>query len=467
MAEIAVLLKDVSRFYKLYDSPKDRLREALHPFGKKLHRDFYALKNINLEVRKGEVLGIVGRNGSGKSTLLMIASRVIPPSSGQITVNGSVSAMLELGAGMNPDFDGIQNIYFGGIMLGLSRETMKQRMDEIIAFADIGEFIRQPLKTYSAGMKARLGFALAVSVQPEILIIDEVLAVGDELFRRRCNAKIDELIKAGCTVLFVSHSVNSIIEVCSRVILLDNGELILEGSPKLVTMNYQRLLFAAPGTCHRIREEILRLNRDENHKKEFSDDLLPEASDPGHTPAIASPPIPAGLKEADLKQEAFFVSGFVPKSTVESKYYDVDISDVHVQTVDGRWVNMLVMDEEYVFSFKVRFRREWDNVNFVMAIHGEKGQALSACSFPAWRKYIQEKFTPGQPYEVKCRFKCKLLPGTYFTTASVRHHDGEEMLVLNRIRDASAFKVLPNPKADKGGFFNLDQKFEIVKLEKA
>jgi len=295
MAEIAVLLKDVSRLYKLYDSPKDRLREALHPFSKKLHRDFYALKNINLEVRKGEVLGIVGRNGSGKSTLLMIASRVIPPSSGQITVNGSVSAMLELGAGMNPDFDGIQNVYFGGIMLGLSRETMKQRMDEIIAFADIGEFIRQPLKTYSAGMKARLGFALAVSVQPEILIIDEVLAVGDELFRRRCNAKIDELIKAGCTVLFVSHSINSIIEVCSRAILLDNGELILEGSPKLVTMNYQRLLFAAPGTCHRIREEILRLNRDENHKKEFSDDLLPEASDPGHTPAIASPPIPAGL----------------------------------------------------------------------------------------------------------------------------------------------------------------------------
>jgi lipopolysaccharide transport system ATP-binding protein len=274
-----VRFENISRFFKLYDSPKDRLKEALHPLGKKFHRDFYALKNINLSIQKGEVLGIVGRNGSGKSTLLKIVCRVIPPTSGEITVEGSVSALLDLGAGLDPEFDGLQNIYFGGIMSGYSREEIKEKEEEIIRFADIGEFIHQPLKTYSAGMKARLGFAMAISVRPEILVIDEILAVGDDLFQRKCHAKIAELLKTGCTVLLVSHNMPHINDLCTRAILLDYGELILEGTPKFVTVHYQKLLYARPEDQNSVRDAIIELYKSPETKANIS--LGPEKKELG------------------------------------------------------------------------------------------------------------------------------------------------------------------------------------------
>ena len=269
MNDVAVKLEQVSKHYKLYDSPKDRFKEALDPFRRRRYREFFALNHIDLEIKKGEILGVVGRNGSGKSTLLKLIAGVIPPSSGRLTVNGNVSAMLELGSGLNPDMNGIQNIYFGGIMLGISPEEMKTKVDEIVAFAEIGDFINQPLKTYSSGMKARLGFALAISIKPEILVVDEVLSVGDDLFKRKCYTKIEELFKSRCTVFFVSHSISSVVEICTRTILLDKGELILEGPPAFVTRYYQKLLYALPPNQDETRDEIIRLNHDQEEKKKY------------------------------------------------------------------------------------------------------------------------------------------------------------------------------------------------------
>ena len=205
MDDAVIKLEGVSKYYRLYGSPRDRLKEALSPFGKMYHERFYATKNIDLEVKKGEILGVVGENGCGKSTLLKLITGVLVPSEGKVTVRGKITALLELDAGLNPEYTGVQNIYFYGAIIGYSREEMEQKYDEIVEFADIGKFIYQPLKTYSSGMKSRLGFALAVSVDPDIFIVDEVLAVGDMYFRRKCYNKIHELFEKGRTVMFVSH----------------------------------------------------------------------------------------------------------------------------------------------------------------------------------------------------------------------------------------------------------------------
>ena len=182
MGDFAVKIENVSKYYKLYNSPKDRLKEALHPQGKPYHNKFFALSDINLSVKKGEIVGIIGSNGSGKSTLLKLIAKVLIPNIGTIEVNGSISALLELGAGFNPDFTGIDNLYFYATILGLPKTVIDEKIEDILTFADIGEYINQPLKTYSNGMKARLGFAIATEIDPDILIIDEVLAVGDAAF---------------------------------------------------------------------------------------------------------------------------------------------------------------------------------------------------------------------------------------------------------------------------------------------
>ncbi len=238
-------LDGVAKYYKLYRKPSDRLKEALNPFGRRYHSRFYALKGVSLSVRKGEVLGVIGRNGSGKSTLLKLLSNVLVPDEGEVRVRGKLIALLELGAGFNPEFTGRQNVYFYGAVLGLNSHEMDERIDSILAFADIGQFIDQPLKTYSSGMKSRLGFAVSVHVDPEILVLDEVLAVGDAQFQRKCYSKIREFLGKEKTVIFVSHSMASVIEFCTRAVLLYEGTVILDGAPKVVADYYQKLAFAS------------------------------------------------------------------------------------------------------------------------------------------------------------------------------------------------------------------------------
>ncbi|QFS45352.1 ABC transporter ATP-binding protein [Nostoc sphaeroides] len=234
---IAITLNNVSKCYKRYARPVDRLKELLLP-GKTYAQEFWALRDVSFEVIKGETMGIIGRNGAGKSTLLQLICRTLTPTSGELQVNGRVAALLELGAGFNPEFTGRENVYMNGAIMGLSRQELDERFDDIAAFADIGDFIDQSVKTYSSGMYVRLAFASAIHVYPDILIVDEALAVGDMFFQAKCMSRMRQMMDAGVTVLFVSHDIGSVKSLCQRCAFIENGQLINIGKASLVVDNY-------------------------------------------------------------------------------------------------------------------------------------------------------------------------------------------------------------------------------------
>lgn len=238
MNENIIEIKGLSKVYNIYDYPFDRLKEALDKNGRVYHKEFYALKDISLTVKKGEILGLVGRNGAGKSTLLKLITGILEPTSGSVQANGTISALLELGTGFNPEYTGIQNIYLYGTMLGKTREEIDAELDNIISFANIGEFIQQPVKSYSSGMFARLAFSVAVNVKPNILIVDEILAVGDLDFQLKCMDRMKEMMRGGTTVLFVSHDINAVKRFCTRAVWIKNGVLMEDGDIDIVTDNY-------------------------------------------------------------------------------------------------------------------------------------------------------------------------------------------------------------------------------------
>ena len=232
----------VSKLYKLYDKPVDRLKEALSLTRKKLYTEHYALKDVSFTVKKGETIGIIGTNGAGKSTILKIITGVLNPTEGIVNVNGRISALLELGAGFNMDYTGIENIYLNGTMTGFTKEEVDERISDILRFADIGDFVNQPVKTYSSGMFVRLAFAVAINIEPEILIVDEALSVGDVFFQAKCYKKFEEFKNKGKTILFVSHALSSIAKYCDRAILLNKGEKISEGKPADMIDLYKKIL---------------------------------------------------------------------------------------------------------------------------------------------------------------------------------------------------------------------------------
>jgi lipopolysaccharide transport system ATP-binding protein len=235
---VVIKVENLTKIYKLYEKPIDRLKEAIHPLKQKYHKNFHALKDISFEVKKGDCLGIIGKNGSGKSTLLKIITGVLTPTLGKVTLGGKVAALLELGAGFNPEFTGLENIYLQGSISGFSREYMDKIVPEIIEFADIGDFINQPVKMYSSGMFIRLAFAVSSCTKPDILIVDEALSVGDFFFVQKCYKKIEEIIKQGTTVVFVTHNISDLIKFCNKAILLENGKCIYQGDSLIAMQKY-------------------------------------------------------------------------------------------------------------------------------------------------------------------------------------------------------------------------------------
>ncbi len=239
---IAITINHLTKVYKLYDRPIDRLKESLHPLKKKYHKDFYALNDVSFEIKKGETVGIIGKNGTGKSTLLKIITGVLTPTSGSIHVNGRIASLLELGAGFNLEYTGLENIYFQGTPMGFSHEEMEAKIGEIVDFADIGDFIHQSVKMYSSGMFARLAFAVAINVEPDILIVDEALSVGDMRFQNKCIRKMEEIGKNGITILFVSHDTQTINKFCNRAIWLHDGMIKQQGDPSQLLENYMSFM---------------------------------------------------------------------------------------------------------------------------------------------------------------------------------------------------------------------------------
>ena len=253
MSEFAIQVKHLDKMYKLYNKPSDRLKEAL---GFKVPvREHYALRDVSFEVGRGETVGIIGTNGSGKSTILKIITGVLNPTGGEVTVDGRISALLELGAGFNMEYTGVENVYLNGTMMGFSKEEIDTRLQDILDFADIGDFVYQPVKAYSSGMFVRLAFAVAINIDPEILIVDEALSVGDVFFQAKCYRKFEEFKQMGKTILFVSHDLSSIAKYCDRVVLLNKGVKLAEGSPKEMVDMYKQLLVGQDPTKKPEKEE--------------------------------------------------------------------------------------------------------------------------------------------------------------------------------------------------------------------
>lgn len=245
MTDIAISVRNLSKKFRLFNSPKERLIEALHPLRKQYHREFWALRDVSFDIRRGEIFGILGQNGSGKSTLLQIICAVMQASGGEVQVNGRISALLELGAGFNPEFTGRDNVILNGAIMGLTRQEMLRKLPAIEAFADIGDFFDQPVKTYSSGMFVRVAFAAAINVDPEILVVDEALSVGDTKFQHRCFNRIREFMEQGKTIVVVSHSTDTLLRICHRGIVMHHGELRHIGPIKSAVNFYQNLLFGA------------------------------------------------------------------------------------------------------------------------------------------------------------------------------------------------------------------------------
>jgi len=442
--EIAIKLTDVSKYYKLYKDPKDRLKEVLSLTGKKYHKEFYATNDINLEIKKGEIVGILGKNGSGKSTLLKLISKVLVPSKGVITVNGDISALLELGTGFNPQFTGLENIYFYGSVMGLSRKEIDKIVDDIIEFADIGEFINQPIKIYSSGMKARLGFSVATHIDPDILILDEVLSVGDVLFKRKSYSKMQTFFESGKTIIYVSHNTNEINRLCTRAIFLLDGSVVMDGEPKQVTQYYEKYLFAKKENHREILEEI----------KQYS------STGDVHR----GPEKNRGNKKITMKEiktndpsKALYIPNFISSNRLEYDNTYLDIYDICIKTMRGKVVNNLAMHERYRYCYKMKFKKKFFNVGFGMQIHSEKGIAISGCGARRCESdKILSHVEEGEVVEVEWEFTCLMRQGVYYTNNGCDHMVNGEKKLINRITDALAFKVMPSNDCC-GGLFSLEQ----------
>ena len=416
--DTAIRIEGVSKAFAIYERPHHRLMQQLLPNAQRAwYREFHALRDISFEVGRGETVGIVGRNGSGKSTLLQIICGTLAPSSGSVDVRGRIAALLELGAGFNPEFTGRENVYLNGAVLGLSRAEVERRFDDIAAFADIGDFIEQPVKSYSSGMYVRLAFAVAINVSPEILVVDEALSVGDEAFQRKCFSRIQRMRDDGVTVLFVSHSAGHVIELCDRALLLDRGEMLLTGAPRHVIARYHKLAFAPADLVDSVREQI----------RSDADGIATEAaSEPAHA----------------VDDDSEFDADMKPMSTVSYPSRGARIVDAHVQTLSGRRVNVLRAGATYVYTYRIAFEANAYRARCGMLIKSVSGLELAGAVSATWENAV-DRVEAGDELEARFEFRCLLAPGTYFLNAGVQGQiDGAEAY-LDRQVDVAMFRVMP------------------------
>jgi len=416
IVEIAAL----GKVYNIYNKPTDRLKSLL--FSKQVtHKEFIALQNINVTLQKGDALGIVGRNGSGKSTLLQIMAGTVTPSSGYCRVNGKISALLELGAGFNPEFTGRENIYLNGSILGIPKHEIDNKIDEIIDFSGIGEFVNRPVKTYSSGMFVRLAFSVAISVEPDILIIDEALAVGDELFQKKCYGRIEEFRKNGGTLIFVSHSGSTVIELCNKAILLDSGEMLMDDSPKIVLEAYHRLIYSAPEAQESLRAELK--NRGQNKVS---------------TPA---PVIPA------------FDASFIPETMEVYEKNGAVISNPRITDFKGNQTNILTQNQTYIYAYEVEFEEDAENVDFGTMIKAGTGLQIGGVGTAGFDRRLSH-VAKGDKFSITMKFKCIMMPGSYFFNCGIVAFKNGAYTFLHRITDAVAIKVIADPDSHATGIID-------------
>lgn len=426
--EVAIRLQSIGKIYRIYEEPKDRLKQMFWPGRRKFYREFHALRAVDLEIYKGETVGVVGRNGSGKSTLLRLISGLLEPSAGEIIVNGQVAPLLTIGGGFNPEFTGRENVFLNASILGLKKREIEERLGEIARFADIGPFFDQPVRSYSSGMYSRLAFAVAIHADPDVLIVDEVLAVGDEAFSRKCFSRIEEIKQEGATILLATHSANAVVELCDRAILLERGERLLSGTPKTVVSRYQRLLYAPADQASAIREEIREFDR-------LGEEPIANTA--------TGPATAGGDEEVDDPEDmGSYDPELEPESTVEYLTLGARIGNVRILDAQGRRVNVLRSWQTYTYAYDVEFLGSASFVRFGMMVKLTSGFELGGqVSEPAGKGI--ERVQQGTRWEVRFQFKPSLVPGTYFLNAGVRGREGGEEKYLHRILDVAIFRVDP------------------------
>ena len=392
MTETAVHIKNLSKIYKLYASPLDRLKETFHLFRKKYHHDFYALNNISFDIPRGKTIGIIGQNGAGKSTLLKILTGVLTPSSGQYAVNGKVSSLLELGAGFNPDLTGIENVYFNGTLFGFTRQEIDEKMDDILSFADIGEFVHQKVKIYSSGMFVRLAFAVAIQVDPDILIVDEALSVGDLRFQQKCLRRMKTFKQSGKTVLFVTHDHGTVTNFCDYAYWLKDGEVFEHGEPSRIIKKY--ISYMSYGMDTSIGEKPLNEKHQPNGLKRAASDLNPPADTPDD--AVWD----------DISGCASFGEGGAKITGVafchEKRNEKVDI---------------LKGGEPVVFSMKLRVERKIENMGIGISVNDHLGNTIFAIPSFAY-EYRFPDLKPGDSLHCRIRFDFPLIKNGKYTVST-------------------------------------------------
>jgi lipopolysaccharide transport system ATP-binding protein len=441
MVTPALSVRSLSKRFELYERPVDRLKQTLWRGRRQFYREFWALRDIAFTLAPGQTLGVVGRNGSGKSTLLQLVAGTLAPTTGEVDAPGRVSALLELGSGFNPEFSGRENVFLNGAILGLPYAEVRALMPELLAFADIGDFVDRPVKTYSSGMALRLAFAVATAVAPRILIVDEALAVGDEAFQRKCFARIEKIRESGAAILFVSHSPLQILELCDVALLLDGGEMLLLDEPKRVVPEYQRILYASPDSAARLREQLRRTRG---------------AGDAQALPPSSQPSLPQALEAApDARPRAMLDPDLRSASTVEYATHGARIHAPQITTAAGDSVNVLVRGDTYVVSYDVEFLKPARRVRFGMMIKTTSGLELGGGTCPDAGSPDRE-FPAGTRVTVRFEFQCRLFPGMYFLNVGVAGETDGADTYLHRLVDAVAMRVQPDPLRTPSGYVDFD-----------
>ena len=426
MNEKAIEIRNIKKTYRLYEKPINRLKEALSITKKNYHTDHFALDSINLDVYKGECVGIIGTNGSGKSTLLKIVTGVLNPSEGEVKVNGKISALLELGTGFNPEYTGMENIFLSGTMSGFTREEMEQRVESIVEFAEIGEFIDQPVKTYSSGMFARLAFAVAINVEPEILIVDEALSVGDIFFQSKCYRKFNEFKDAGKTILFVSHDMGSIIKYCDRSLLIHKGKQIAVGKSSEVVDIYKKIL---------VNQYDGDDEQQSTQKETVENDEVQEAG--------------MAWKESMIENPNFLDYGNGAAT----------ITDFAVLDESRNITSMIYKDTEFTIKMKIHFNQTIKNPIFAYTIKDLKGTEITGTN-TMLEDNVLEEGEAGSEVIVSFKQQMNIQGGQYLISFGCTGYELEEFVVYNRLYDVCNLQVI----SDKNtiGFVDMHSKVKYL-----
>ncbi|MDO5415878.1 MAG: ABC transporter ATP-binding protein [Lachnospiraceae bacterium] len=448
----AISVRDVAKIYRLYEKPIDRLKESLSLTHKGYHKDFFALNGISFTVEKGQTVGIIGTNGSGKSTILKIITGVLTPTSGEVSVNGKISALLELGAGFNMDYTGIENIYMNGTMMGYTKKEMDAKLQEILDFAEIGDFVYQPVKTYSSGMFVRLAFALAINVEPEILIVDEALSVGDVFFQAKCYRRMEEIRQSGTTILMVTHDMGSIIKYCDKVVLLNKGEFIAEGSAGHMVDLYKKIL---AGQMESLNAELAR-----EKEAESGPELHAEKPD------VPMSDFSGGMLKKDEKEPDGRPGGLMKEQITinanRTEYGDgrAEIYDLGLLDERGNLTNLLLKGEMFTIRECIRFYADIEAPIFTYTIKDKKGTDLTGTN----TMYEGADIKPvkrGDEYVVEFTQKMNLQGGEYLLSMSCTGFEQGEHVVYHRLYDVANITVISNKNTV--GIYDMESQVTAVK----